>query len=306
MTGTAMGMNGRAEGAASLHRPDAARRGAELEAEIVALRRTLARAGLAAERTGRLHGDDPIAERAGRESDAAEARSAAAEATARHGREMAGGRADLAVSEAANEALGRANAELAASHAASREHEERLRLVLASATDYAIFSMDLDRRVTSWMDARRGTGRTLPPCRWSRLGGTAAVRSASRTSPLTGARPPAYIVREGPRLTLWEIGDRVAALRFYPPRGGVHWPLSSVAELLKRARRSGLVDAPWRESRAVCPERSAPSRVRCSCSTSMAARRRISGSRASTRGCAAARRWSRRREKAGPRSPSVV
>ena len=39
----------------------------------------------------------------------------------------------------ANVALRRANAELATSRAALREREERLRLILASATDYAIF-----------------------------------------------------------------------------------------------------------------------------------------------------------------------
>jgi PAS domain S-box-containing protein len=73
-----------------------------------------------------------------------------ADAAARHGRKMAASRADLAVAEGANEALRRANAELAESRAALREREERLRLILASATDYAIITADTDRRVTSW------------------------------------------------------------------------------------------------------------------------------------------------------------
>ena len=62
----------------------------------------------------------------------------------------AAGRAAPAASEGADEALRRADAELAASRAALREREERLRLVLDSAADYAIFTTDLDRRVASW------------------------------------------------------------------------------------------------------------------------------------------------------------
>jgi PAS domain S-box-containing protein len=71
-------------------------------------------------------------------------------AEARQGREAAAGRADLGASEGADDALCRANADLAASRAALREREERLRLVLDSAADYAIFTTGLDRRVTSW------------------------------------------------------------------------------------------------------------------------------------------------------------
>ncbi len=99
----------------------AAQRIAELEAENAALRR--------------MHRADTHS---------------ATDAEARHGRAMAAGRADVAAAEAGNEALRRAVADLAASRAALREREERLRLILASATDYAIIGMDLDRRVTSW------------------------------------------------------------------------------------------------------------------------------------------------------------
>jgi PAS domain S-box-containing protein len=141
---------GRATPAARPDRPAGGARVAALEAENAALRRALARAGLLAERVSGLHGDELAGERAGRAADAAVARSVAAEAEARHGREAAAGRADLAASEADNEALRRANAALAESRAALREREERLRLILASATDYAILSMDTDRRITSW------------------------------------------------------------------------------------------------------------------------------------------------------------
>ena len=131
-------------------RSDAPGRVAALEAENAALRRALARAGLEAGRVAERHEGELAEERVGRAADAAGARSASAAAEARHGRAMAAGRADLAAAEDANEALRRANAALVESRAALRGSEERLRLILASATDYAIFSMDLGRRVTSW------------------------------------------------------------------------------------------------------------------------------------------------------------
>jgi PAS domain S-box-containing protein len=128
----------------------ATERVAWLEAENAALRRALARVGLDAERAAERHEGELSEARAGGVADAAGAGASAAEAGARHGREMAAGRADLAAAEGANEALRRANAELASNRAALREREERLRLIFDSATDYAIFSMGLDRRVTSW------------------------------------------------------------------------------------------------------------------------------------------------------------
>jgi PAS domain S-box-containing protein len=95
---------------------------------VASLRRALAR-----ERTGR-----------------ADAARSAATAEARHGQEIVSSQADLAAAEASNEALRRANVALAESRTALREREERLRLILASATDYAIFTMDVERRVPSW------------------------------------------------------------------------------------------------------------------------------------------------------------
>jgi PAS domain S-box-containing protein len=107
--------------------PDTPSRAAALEGEIAMLRRTLARAGLLAERAGRVHEGELANERAGRAADAADARSAAVEAEARHGREIAAGQAHLAAVEADRDALRRANAALAESRAALRGHEARWR-----------------------------------------------------------------------------------------------------------------------------------------------------------------------------------
>ncbi|MCO6415864.1 PAS domain S-box protein [Siccirubricoccus sp. KC 17139] len=114
------------------------------------MRRALAQAGVSAAEVAGLDADELARERADRAADRGVAQSAAVEAEARHGREMAAGRADLAASQAANKALRRANAALAESRAALRAHEERLHLILDSTADYAIFTTDLDRRITSW------------------------------------------------------------------------------------------------------------------------------------------------------------
>jgi PAS domain S-box-containing protein len=144
-------VNGRASGAERQDRPDtSARRVAELEAEVAAPRRALARAGLDAGRVAERHRGELAEERVGRAADAEVAPTTAAEVEARHGRETAADRADLAAERAANAVLGRANAALAESRAALREREERLRLILDSATGYAIFTTGPDRRVTSW------------------------------------------------------------------------------------------------------------------------------------------------------------
>ena len=57
-------------------------------------------------------------------------------------------------------------------------------------------------------------------------------------------RTVAAIVGESPDATLRAIGDRLSALRLYPRRGGAHWSTSSVAHLLKTARRQGLLRHP--------------------------------------------------------------
>lgn len=123
---------------------------AELEAEVAALRGALARLGIAADQVARLDASELTRERSDRAADNVVARLASASAEARHGREMVAGRVDLAVSKAENEALRTASAALAESRAALRERDERLHLILDSAADYAIFTADLNRRVTSW------------------------------------------------------------------------------------------------------------------------------------------------------------
>jgi hypothetical protein len=56
---------------------------------------------------------------------------------------------DLKAENATLSSAGRLAVELEASRAAMRASEARFRLVVESVTDYAIFTMDLDRRVTS-------------------------------------------------------------------------------------------------------------------------------------------------------------
>jgi PAS domain S-box-containing protein len=115
---------------------------AELEAENATLRRALVDAGAIAGSGGRPHPAKPEHERSTRAA-------SAAEAEVRHGRPMATIRADLPEA-AENNARRHAASELTADRAALRERDERLRLTLDSALDYAIFTTDLGRRVTSW------------------------------------------------------------------------------------------------------------------------------------------------------------
>ena len=76
------------------------------------------------------------------------------------------------------------------------------------------------------------------------LGGRGRRRTVAGRERDTVLRTVAAIVGENPTATLREIGDRLAALRCYPPRGGTHWPTSSIAHLLQAARKAGLVAAP--------------------------------------------------------------
>ncbi len=82
--------------------------------------------------------------------------------------------------------------------------------------------------------------RSTPPPPRSPRGRRRTFADRERDSVL---RAVAAIVGETPGVTLREIGDRLAALRCYPPRGGTHWSTSSVAHLLQVARRVGLVAA---------------------------------------------------------------
>jgi two-component system CheB/CheR fusion protein len=86
---------------------------------------------------------------------------------------------DVTASRAAAEAL--------------RQSEERLRLIVESAREYAIFSIDLDRRVTSWNSgAERLLGYTAPRC-WA----PAATSSSPRTT-ASPARPRRRRARRWP------------------------------------------------------------------------------------------------------------
>lgn len=132
-------------GAVSVQRdgPAAEAHVAELEAEVAALRRALAQTGLSAEQIAGLDASELASERTDRAADAGLARSAAVGAEARHGREIASGRADLAASQADNEALRIAIAALAESRATLRESEERFRL-LVGCWAQAVWETDAD------------------------------------------------------------------------------------------------------------------------------------------------------------------
>ncbi len=99
-----------------------------LEAENAALRARLT--------TSQAVAASAIAKRNG-----ALARDAAADAAAR---------AALANAKATNAALRQENAELIKDREALHDREQRLSLILASITDYAIYVTDLERRVTEW------------------------------------------------------------------------------------------------------------------------------------------------------------
>jgi DNA invertase Pin-like site-specific DNA recombinase len=51
----------------------------------------------------------------------------------------------------------------------------------------------------------------------------------------------AGMARARPGLSLRAMAEELAAMREAPPRGGAHWPVSSVAHLLARARAAGLL-----------------------------------------------------------------
>ena len=61
---------------------------------------------------------------------------------------IAAGQVDLALAQALNQ-------DLVTSRAALRESEQQLRLILESAVEYAIFTMDLEGRITTWNEGAR-------------------------------------------------------------------------------------------------------------------------------------------------------
>ncbi|WP_052213726.1 PAS domain S-box protein [Belnapia sp. F-4-1] len=129
-------------------------RRAELEAEVRRLDSLLGTAG-------GVVGPAPN-DAAGREAELAAAQvemrqicAAATDAAALNEQARLGAEAELASVEALNAALVRANADLRLSQAALRKSSELHRLILESAIDYAILSIDLSGRIISWNEGAR-------------------------------------------------------------------------------------------------------------------------------------------------------
>ena len=113
------------------------------------------------------------------------------------------------------------------------------------------------RPARPWAEVLHAVNAALPPGRrWSEARLIRAVRrfaaeglaEPALLSPAPRRRPPdrlvalaAGIARSNPALSLRAIGAELTALRERTPRGGVHWAPSSVAHLLARARRAGLL-----------------------------------------------------------------
>lgn len=129
------------------------RRVTELEAERDSLRERLARVGTNADAASACHAVGMRTSRtdvtAVREQ-TAQARLDAAEANVGHAHDMQAREAELATSEASNTALLDANASLETTLAMLHASEVRLQMVLESATDYAIVTMDLGGTITGW------------------------------------------------------------------------------------------------------------------------------------------------------------
>ena len=114
------------------------------------------------------------------------------------------------------------------------------------------------RPARPWTEVARAVNAQLPAGRrrWTEARLIHAVRrfaaeglaDSALLSPAPRRRPPdrlvalaAGIVRGNPALSLRAIGAELTALRERTPRGGLHWAPSSVAHLLARARRAGLL-----------------------------------------------------------------
>ena len=68
-----------------------------------------------------------------------------------------------------------------------------------------------------------------------------AIPAPRRHAPDRLVALAAGMLRSNPALSLRAIAAELEALRERPPRGGGHWAASSVAHLLGRARRAGLL-----------------------------------------------------------------
>jgi DNA invertase Pin-like site-specific DNA recombinase len=140
---------------------------------------------------------------------------------------------------------------------ASARRGAALSALIAEAEDWLPVVRRL-RPARPWTEVAHAVNAKLPPGRrpWTEARLIRAVRrfvaeglaEAALLSPAPRRRPPdrlvalaAGIARSNPALSLRAIGVELAALRERTPRGGVHWAPSSVAHLLGRARRAGLL-----------------------------------------------------------------
>jgi DNA invertase Pin-like site-specific DNA recombinase len=151
----------------------------------------------------------------------------------------------------------RARDPAARAHLAATRRAAALTALIAGAEEWLPVVRRL-RPARSWPEVLRAVNAQLPAGRprWSEARLVRAVRRfadeglAERALLAPAPRRPAPdrlvalaagIVRGNPALSLRAIGAELAALRERTPRGGLHWAPSSVAHLLARARRAGLL-----------------------------------------------------------------
>jgi len=140
---------------------------------------------------------------------------------------------------------------------AGARREAALAALIADAEEWLPVVRRL-RPARPWFEVVRAVNAQLPAGRrrWTETRLVRAVRRFAEEgladrgllSPAPRRRPPdrlvtlaAGIVRGNPALSLRGIGAELEALRELTPRGEVRWAVSSVAHLLARARRAGLL-----------------------------------------------------------------
>ena len=102
------------------------------------------------------------------------------------------------------------------------------------------------RRRARLLRAVRALARDGAPAAVSALAGRGRQQRPADRRRDTVLHAVAAILGETPQASLHEIGERLTALRCYPPRGGIHWAPSSLAHLRHAARTAGLLPAPGR------------------------------------------------------------
>jgi DNA invertase Pin-like site-specific DNA recombinase len=151
----------------------------------------------------------------------------------------------------------RARDPAARAHLAATRRAAALAALIASAEDWLPTVRRL-RPARPWGEVARAVNAGLAPGRrrWSEARLIRAVRrfaaeglaEPALLSPAPRRRAPdrlvalaAGMIRSNSALSLRAIAAELEALRERPPRGGGHWAPSSVAHLLARARRAGLL-----------------------------------------------------------------